>query len=259
MNALRICHFGGWRGNSWKLPDADLYICTGNMFPNFYRKTGDRRLLRREEAIYYQARWQRTAGDYRQLLADPQASLFLVRGHLDLVHPKTLFSGVVRELGPHPQLSLWENFRISGFCGSRHAHPGWFGGQDMEELLARTAALPEHTDILVTHAPPVGLLSLVQRDDQTRLDTQIGLPGVLDEVERRRRDRIAAGAHPVRLLCCGYDDQVVCTETIGGKDDSLTVSLIEGGWRTFLAEPGGGWWFEGEHFFSSQGARWCAL
>lgn len=32
---MRICHFSDWHGAINKLPAADLYICTGDMLPNF--------------------------------------------------------------------------------------------------------------------------------------------------------------------------------------------------------------------------------
>ncbi len=164
VDEVKIVHFSDWHGvGIAQLPEADLYICTGDMYPDFHG-------YRTSATELAQHDWPLT---YAPLLTSPEAPVVCVRGNHDMIPTARLFEGPKRQVyeidrasQPHTVLGL----RIGGFWGVRaigpsKADPTRLNGADPTQdarLVERVKALPRDLDILVTHMPPQGCLD---RDD----------------------------------------------------------------------------------------------
>lgn len=213
---MRICHFSDWHGKYNMLPKADLYICTGDMMPNFplikyevdkWRRDGivtwdpNAHLLggdsepepngtycgRRVDPIReagMQGGWlslENRKGGLRRWFANPSAPVVIVRGNHCFTDLSEGFQGgPVWEVSSDPTRTT----EILGlkFGGCRGIN--YIIGEWSDELLdlgqtgpQRTPSfnkisppagswenvishLPSDIDVLVTHAPPKGILDV---------------------------------------------------------------------------------------------------
>lgn len=168
---MKIVHFSDWHWNFRSLPDADLYVCTGDMYDNYpvHDKPRDRRRMdgsygwridrEREEA--FQA--ADTAlfvkeGGFRRFLNSPDAPIVCVRGNHDFIDLAPLFQGCgpVHELRDNELLEV-NGFRITGHRGIPFIFGSWNDEVQRDVLLARVKAMPE-ADIFLTHYPPADIL-----------------------------------------------------------------------------------------------------
>ena len=158
---MKIVHFGGWLGNWSKLPAADLYICTGNMLPNypvrFDVKNAARSRTDRAREIYLQAKAVRAfdAGPY---LGNPTAPVVVCRGNKDFVSYAKLFkSQRVYEIGETEGSFYVCGVNIAGMRGTPVTSytKRWVDEVLPGEWEAKAAKIPKKIDILVTHASRV--------------------------------------------------------------------------------------------------------
>ena len=115
---MRVVHFSDWHQQRLNLPEADLYICTGDMLPD---DDFDDWPVPAESSEMFQSDWVNTfAGTYRnKLFACKDAPLVYVRGNHDFTDFGALFDG-----GENHQITLDPTIvhqvlgmRIGGFRG----------------------------------------------------------------------------------------------------------------------------------------------
>ena len=188
---MRIVHFSDWHGDAFDLPPGDLYACTGDMLPNFRifdvdLKDGGKaewednldllgETLRPQPAgpfvkrppdsareAHLQTRYlaHKGHGHLRARFGTPGAPVACCRGNHDFVGIAPLFAGgPVFEIGEDPE-RVWEilGLRIGGVRGVKRHRGRWSDELDAAEFDDRARRLPSDLDVLVTHAPPEGIL-----------------------------------------------------------------------------------------------------
>jgi Icc-related predicted phosphoesterase len=154
---VRIVHFSDWHGQWFNLPEADLYICTGDMTYNHGPAfVGDEVVYVIQQEL--QERELNKTGSLRKFLGSSDAPVVVVRGNHDYVDFAPFFGGECFEITEDPTRFIeYCGFRIGGFRG---VPPVWkwndlLGPQQMQQ---RLESLPE-VDILVTHGPPKHILA----------------------------------------------------------------------------------------------------
>ena len=98
---IKVCHFSDWHGHARKLPEADLYVCTGDMYPNFPVKDRDKGsytyrdyLIVPEHEVQKQREFAdllQSKGGFRRFLGSPDAPVVLVRGNHDFTDLRLMF------------------------------------------------------------------------------------------------------------------------------------------------------------------------
>lgn len=155
---MRIVHASDWHGRlRRRLPEADLYVFTGDMLPNFGGP------ISAEVERIYQETW---AADMAKLgwlefvLGSPAAPILCVRGNHDFVDLAPLFAegNLVKEfdfceLIDVPGLGL----RAAGMRGIPRIAGTWADEYDRDVLLDRARELGK-ADLYLTHCPPAGIL-----------------------------------------------------------------------------------------------------
>jgi Icc-related predicted phosphoesterase len=150
----RVVHFSDWHGSFEPLPSSDLYVCTGDMYPNsraclWADKTPERMM---------QEQWAREIGAPRMAaILKPGSTVICVRGnhdYADLVHLFREHKGNVCEIVDPESFELcgikWGGFRgVPPICGE------WADEMGETELEHRCEALAD-VGVLVTHAAALG-------------------------------------------------------------------------------------------------------
>lgn len=192
---MRIVHFSDWHGDVFSLPPADLYVCTGDMLPNFRihiidvagkgtveweenldllgeptKAKPDGTLLKMPPRPHHEAELQGRyldrlgSGSMRKLMADKLAPVVCCRGNHDFVDLAPMFAGgPVFEISDNPiRISAWHYkegpIKVGGVRGVKRHHGRWSDELTKEEFYDRVARLPSDLEVLVTHAPPEGIL-----------------------------------------------------------------------------------------------------
>lgn len=231
---MRIVHFSDWHWSFEKVPEADIYVCTGDMICNFPTKrppgsatsrwglTIDPVHERAMQTIAIQ-RFVTEGGGFRQFLGSPDAPIVCVKGNHDFVPIKPLFQGC----GPVHEVMLdGIVFDVLGmtFTGIRGI-PWIYGTWDDEEarpsLISRARKMA-NAAVYLTHFPPSGI----------GLDGWPGSGYGLDEMLNVLLYRGPA------LHCFGHIHESGGQCFKGGdvlfSNAATTYNVIEG-------SPGGGW------------------
>lgn len=179
---MRIVHFSDWHGRFSELPEADLYVCTGDMYPNFPVKQGwdigysiDPRIERRRQRQWASGTYIDTLGwdpaappprhdhseqqpPLRSLLGSPDAPIVCVKGNHDFIELAPLFEGcnLVQEFNQNEVVEV-DGVTISGHRGIPYIYGGWDDEIQRAELLERVRSMPV-TDLVLTHYAPLGIL-----------------------------------------------------------------------------------------------------
>jgi len=158
---IKIVHASDWHAALLELPVADLYIVTGDMLPNFpVPVTWDIVPSRERE---HQNKWideEINRGTYRRLLGNKDAPVVVVRGNHDFVNYGRLFGGEVFEINEDSTRTVnYCGLKIGGFRGVPSIDGRWCDELSQVDRLNRVNSLPASLDVVVSHAPPKGILS----------------------------------------------------------------------------------------------------
>jgi Icc-related predicted phosphoesterase len=155
-------HFSDWHGEGQQLPEADLYICTGDMYPDYYGyRSMSTEMAQHESSL-----------EFSEFLPC-DAPVVCIRGNHDMRPIKDLFRRSLRvyeidssRVSILVRVPVLKNtLKIGGFWGIRNIHPI---GKDVIQdviLAKRVESLAYDLDVLITHLPPAGLLSSCGRYD----------------------------------------------------------------------------------------------
>lgn len=173
---MRIVHFSDWHGNKYDLPHADLYVCTGDMlknYPDFDDEDLIFRIIPSRESTNQRNHVRKHAGSYRNLFANRDAPVVCVRGNHDFTDLADLFGGDVWEVTDDPaRTTTVQGVKVGGCRGIPFIIGCWSDelmedGRSCKPPVVRApvgdfrdvvAKVPDDLEILVTHAPPHGIL-----------------------------------------------------------------------------------------------------
>lgn len=157
-----IKHFSDWHGNIRPVSWADLYIITGDMCKNYPTRQSYEILPEREARC--QKEWLMKVGPkFRATyLENKKAPIIVIRGNHDFTELKDLVGGEVYEIGLNSKV-VYEilGLKVGGFRGIPYIdRTSLWADQVMDpeaDILVRN--MPLDLDIIVTHAPPAGILA----------------------------------------------------------------------------------------------------
>ena len=244
---MLICHLSDWHASLTSLPEADIYVVTGDMLPNFpetsFRIPGggegvlherDRwpegaiymgRKIIRELEVRGQREWCEM-NPFREATGIPDSKpVVCVRGNHDFVDLGPWIGGNVWEISEDPTRVA----EISGLVfGGMRGIP-WCTGEWMDELYpdgmeSRARNLPHDIDVLVTHAPPEGIL------DIGRYFENIGSPEIMSYVHRRSYAVEGLPLRPLRAHFFGHLHNNAGGKNMGGvvfSNAAETMRMVE--------------------------------
>lgn len=175
----RIVHFSDWHWGFRKLPEADLYVSTGDMYDNYLRLTKIKK-KDREKVRYlgmdghggsflidkaHEKRMQecaatkfKKAGGFRQCLGSPDAPIVCVNGNHDFADGKRLFSdcNFVHEFVNNEVIEV-AGLKITGHRGVPPINGMWADETPEPDLIERWRAMDPDCDLYLTHYPAGGV------------------------------------------------------------------------------------------------------
>jgi len=158
---MKICHFSDWHAVSRPLPEADLYVCTGDMLPNTEPPPRGIRWPVSHQEEPFQRDWiEAHVKEYAALPASKDKLLFIVRGNHDFVDLKPLFRGwpgPVHEFKDTPESYIHGGLCIGGFRGVPPISDCW-ADENTERVLKMKCKALGPVDILITHGPARGYM-----------------------------------------------------------------------------------------------------
>jgi Icc-related predicted phosphoesterase len=162
-----LVHFSDFHGEPQSLPPADVYVCTGDMLKNFpLVDVGPAGYLTRiidpKREVELQTRWIREQGSWRRFLGSPEAPVIVCRGNHDFVDLAPLFGGETYEIGLNSsEVHEVCGLRFGGVRGIPYIRGEWSDEFRDEFWHDLTKGLYHaNLDVLVTHAPPWGILDV---------------------------------------------------------------------------------------------------
>ncbi len=158
---MKVVHISDWHGEVLisRLPFADMYICTGDMLPNYplIHKDGFNRVIDpdREEREQKKFIENRTL---QHIFSNPLAPIIVIRGNHDFVDLSDYIGKPCFEISKDPSRVFTTNsgFRIGGVRGISYIEGEWADELRPHEMSDRVRAMPPDLDILVTHMHPSG-------------------------------------------------------------------------------------------------------
>lgn len=154
---MRIVHFSDVHGTIPNLPEADLYICTGDVLPN----TKLCLWPNKEPEMQIQDNWIDThKEDWANAFASKEAPLIIVRGNHDFVDLQPLFDkrqSWSYEFTEKPSMFDFNGWHIGGFRGVPPINDIWADEISENAIDFRLRHL-SNLDILLTHGPGFQLL-----------------------------------------------------------------------------------------------------
>lgn len=161
---MQILHLSDWHCGPTQARDRivsegldnhqpDILAVTGDMLPNYYPEYGNP-----VEAQAQRPKWEKMIEVFRE--AWPKAEIVAVPGNHDFCDywiPMQVWSLDKFET----QSMTVKGLRISGFRGVPAYNGHWHGERDPRELEHAVAGLDPTADIILTHAPPYGILDRV--------------------------------------------------------------------------------------------------
>jgi len=157
---IRVTHFSDWHSGTRPLPEADVYICTGDMLdntspPGWHIAWPDK--LKEEP---YQKLWVAKNKARLSALFPSGAVILCVRGNHDFIDLAPLFrdvkDGTVHEF-VDPRTIEIQGIRFGGFRGVPPISGNW-ADEETERVLAAKCEALGPVDVLVTHGPARGIL-----------------------------------------------------------------------------------------------------
>lgn len=250
---MKVIHISDWHGSLKRLPPADLYVVTGDMLPNFPLlvilrdgansvETIDRSDPRVLEAIkngeikgqvlgrkidfpseqIRQTEWTMRTPFRREVGIPEDAPVVCVRGNHDFIDLSDWIGGDVWEV-TKDQLRTTTLFglKIGGCRGIPYISGEWSDEVERRALSSKMRALPDDLDLVITHAPPAGIL------DHGR-DHHFGVDGLTAYFNRRC---LGEPMVPAKLHCFGHvHDCAGEIERHGGtkfSNAATTINTIE--------------------------------
>lgn len=136
---MKICAFSDQHGKLFDLPDADLYLCAGDVCPDFAPGS---QVGSNAQVKWLKEKWLPWIGNKRAKLLATFGNHDFVSRHFGI--PFFVDRAVDQE-GLRMWMSPWSN-----------TFGGWAWMKSPDELAGHYNNIPEGTDIIVSHQPPYG-------------------------------------------------------------------------------------------------------
>lgn len=195
---MRIVHFSDWHWEFVSLPEADLYVCTGDMYDNYpipdpRSKRDPRRYSYSDWTISHEHEVARqleaaqafvAGGGFRDLFTSPDAPVVCVRGNHDYAPLSPLFSGcnLVHEFIDNELVEVG-GIKITGHRGIPWIYGTWSDEVERESLMAKVNGMPD-ADLFLTHYPPHEMLDY---DVRRGVKVHYGLSGMLGVIRGKMK------------------------------------------------------------------------
>lgn len=186
---MKICHLSDWHGNTRRLPTADLYVVTGDMLPNFplikiqvdkWRRDGivtydpyghligkpqrqpvgvyvGRQVVHEREETF-QKQWCMGQPFRQETGLSEDAPVLVVRGNHDFINLSDWIGGDVWEVNLDPtRTTKLFGLKFGGCRGINYIAGEWSDELRKEQFDVVARQLPEDLDVLLTHAPALGI------------------------------------------------------------------------------------------------------
>lgn len=153
---MRIVHFSDWHWDFWHLPEADLYVCTGDMLPNYtWPVYSDVERTRQEAAVTRLL----SNGGFRQFLGSPDAPVVCVRGNHDFIDLGRMFQdcNLVHEFKSNEVVEVL-GLKVTGHRGIPYIAGTWNDETMRPDLYDRWYAMRPDADLYLTHYPADDML-----------------------------------------------------------------------------------------------------
>lgn len=164
----KIVHFSDWHNDWRKLPAADIYVCTGDMYDNYpkvcFDSYGAFTEINKEKEINCQNHWLKSLKESKKktlrqkFFGSPDAPVVCVRGNHDFIPLSGMFGGDVFEVNSPDDMFEVEGIRFSGFRGVGPINGSWSDEKTNEEMQMTVSSLSKHLDVVISHTPPAGIL-----------------------------------------------------------------------------------------------------
>lgn len=199
-----------------QLPPADVYVCTGDMLPNFPITPKKRdfsfgvvdwRKIDPDHEYVNQNAWAKRQGSYRQFFGSPDAPVVCVRGNHCFIGLAPMFSGgEVWEVSHLPHRTKeYCGLKFGGVRGINYICGEWSDELGGAEWSKAVDELPMDVDVLVSHAPPRGIL-----DSLPWGKVHLGSDALASYVNRRMME-----SFPLRAHLFGHIHECCVTEQVG--------------------------------------------
>lgn len=156
-NKIHIVHASDHHGALRQLPIGDLYVISGDMLPDF----GSWRNIDSQRFVTGQTEWlkDKNLSDY---IPNKDAPIILVRGNHDFIDYAYAFKDhKVYDIQNPAVVFNIKGLRIGGCRGVAYIGLGWSDELTEDKFNDVVSELPTDLDIMVTHAPPHGILDEV--------------------------------------------------------------------------------------------------
>lgn len=184
---VKIVHFSDWHGQFSPLPEADVYVCTGDMLTNFpvhrepreWQDGADINMLNRfmsyrEIVPAVEKRKQQQWFDDTFIKKGKSLGLrhffpknckhnpvVVVNGNHEFTDLGPMFGGEVFEINKYSSRSVTYNgLKFGGFTGTTRFTGEWHDEQHEWDLNSRIEQMPGDLDVVVSHMPPSGILDM---------------------------------------------------------------------------------------------------
>jgi Icc-related predicted phosphoesterase len=159
---MKIVHGSDWHGKMRECPEADLYVFTGDMLPDFFSYYDNEEP---RSGAAKQASWAAkfaSDGGMRRFLKSPDAPIVCVRGNHDFCDIGPLFAtcNLIKEFICNEVADITignRTLRVTGHRGVPQINGMWSDEEARGDLKERYRAMPM-ADVYLTHYPPAGIL-----------------------------------------------------------------------------------------------------
>lgn len=219
---LRLIHMSDWHGQQTDVPWADAYFVTGDMLDNYPKYDYHYCALHNIPWIEPHREIHRQAQDvrrikFRRYLGNPEAPVYIVRGNHDFVHLSRCFDGGPVFEFDHPgQVFDLCGLRVGGFRGVSYINGNWSDEFSDAELKEKVDKLPMEIDILLTHAPPRGIMDKVGSYGR---GPRVGIWALSSYLNKQTHDQ-----YPLKLHCFGHIHEQFGTLKLGTDKNPLLFS-----------------------------------
>lgn len=223
---MKIVHFSDWHWKIADLPEADLYVCTGDMYDNYpvRNQPADRLRMDGSRGWRIDPEWERemqandvkrfvAAGGFRDHLGSPDAPIVCVRGNHDFIDLAPLFEGcnLVHEFIGNEIVEVL-GLRVTGHRGIPFIFGSWNDEIERDVLFDRVRQMPD-ADLFLTHYAPAGILDF-EVMSKGRVESY-GLEGMKEELIKKMG--------PAAVHCFGH------IHGSGGMKKELGEGAVIGG------------------------------
>lgn len=232
---MKICHFSDLHAQQLNLDlGVDLYVCTGDMLPNFellqievetvrgtVRMSWDPfyqsslperayvvdRTINPEREIYRQTEWIRK-NPGREFLGIPEdAQVIVIPGNHDFIPLAPWFGGKVWEVDRDPtRVFRFMDLKFGGCRGIPYIEGEWSDELHLPDFDASMRQVPDDIDVLLTHCPPATIL------DKGPHGIGYGSQAVASYINRR----VLSGRRPLKAHLFGHVHSSLGITEVGG-------------------------------------------